>query len=480
MKIIKENELLENLLKVKEWNQFECKRALKKPSKMLETIVAFANTNGGTLVLGLEDPSKARNEKRLIGISEKKENVSDVLKLINSDISPVFGGIHHTMLPIKNIRNEEDALCVIFIDKSNDVHSLRSGDTFIRVGDKTIKIGSTEITHLKYEKGSVKFEDELSGIKDLEILDKSLLSRYRADVNSSGDDIWQFLKGNALAAGKNGQRQLTKSGVLLFAKNPAVVLKKKCSIKISHYYGKKPMFTGEPNFVRRPFTIEGPLLKQIEEAVKYFDEVVLSSPPKLQGATFAPSFLIPSWVFQEAVTNAVIHRNYSIENDIQIRLFMDRIEVESPGTYPGHITVSNLRSERFSRNPMILRVLNRFAKAPNLDTGEGVDRMFQVMHDSNLYEPLYVPPRIKPHSVWVLLLNAQRVEFWDVVSNYLDKKGEITNVVAREITGIKDTLKMTRLLRGWLDQGLIERIGESKKNAKYVRPGYEAAKSLFS
>jgi ATP-dependent DNA helicase RecG len=132
-------------------------------------------------------------------------------------------------------------------------------------------------------------------------------------------------------------------------------------------------------FYQRPRSIEGPLLFQIEKALEYFRNVVRNSPPKLTSSVFEPSFNIPENAFQEAVTNAVIHRNYGIENDIQIRFFDDRVEVISPGTYPGHITIDNIRHERYARNPAILRTLNRFQNSPNLDIGEGVDRIYAEM-----------------------------------------------------------------------------------------------------
>lgn len=472
--------LIKSILSLREWQDFDCKRVLAKPGKLIETIVAFANTDGGILAIGLEDPTKAVGDARLIGINEKPENAAELLHLIKTDISPALGDIRHFEIPIMNVLGKPDKLYVFNIHKSNDVHSLRSGDTFVRRGDKTVKIGSVEITRLKYEKGSIKFEDELSGVSDLECLDQDLLQSFRKDISSIETDMWQVLKDNGLAAGKDGNRQLVKGAILLFAKNPAVILKKKCSVKISHYHGNKPSFTGEPNFVRRPLTIEGPLLYQIQQTVKYFEDVVRSSPPKLKGASFTPSFMIPAWVFQEAVANAVIHRNYAVEDDIQVRFFSNRIEVESPGTYPGHITVLNIRKERFARNPMILRVLNRFANPPNLDIGEGVNRMFEVMREANLYEPLYVPVEHSPHSVLVVLWNMQKIEYWDVVSGYLDKNGSITNVQARKITGISDTLKMSRLLKEWVEKRLIEKMGSGKRSAVYVKPGHDISKSLFS
>ena len=279
------------------------------------------------------------------------------------------------------------------------------------------------------------------------------------------DDTWQFLKDIGVAEKEGGRPYLTTAGVLLFCKNPSALLKSKCEIKISHYYGTDRTYSDEPNFVHRPLSVEGPLLHQIQHAVDYFQRATQTSPLKLKGATFRPkhTLLIPKQVFQEAVTNAVIHRNYHFaQNDIQIRFFDNRIEIESPGTYPGHITPNNIRKERFARNPIIQNTLNRFNNPPNLDIGEGVDRMFKTMQENNLYDPIYEPANTQPNSVLLHLLNIHKIEYWDTVSNYLDEKEVITNSEARRITGIKDTLKMSRLLKKWTDQKLLKQIGKSK------------------
>ncbi len=473
-------ELLKIFLDTEEWQNFECKRAAVQPRRLLETVVAFANTDGGWLVIGLEDPTKASSDKRLIGISENTDNVSEFLKLLEKEIDPPVRLWSKLEIDIMNIAKVPDKLLVVNIKKSNDVHSLKNGDTFVRRGKQNIKIGSTEIIRLKYEKGAIKFENEPSGKKTLEDLDINLLNVYKRDTQSEGQNDWQFLKDNGLAIKQNDIFELTKAGILIFAKNPSVVLGSKCGIKVSHYYGTKPTYSGEPNFVSRPFTIEGPLLHQIQEALEYFRNVVKKSPPKLSGSVFKPSLLIPEWAFQEAITNAVIHRNYFIQDDIQVRFFDDRIEIESPGSYPGHITVSNIRFERFARNPLILRTLNRFQAAPNLDIGEGVDRMFKVMREQNLYEPLYFPPSIRPNSVLLILLNLQRVGYWDTVSKYLDKHYRITNSEARRITGISDTLKMSRLLKSWVAKRLLEKMGAGfKGNIYYRKPGVEMPVAIF-
>lgn len=481
---IKRSELVQNLLNVREWHNFEAKRAAVQPRRLLESVCAFANGEGGFLVVGLEDEKKAQDGQRLVGISENPDNVSEFLKLLKIEFDPPLQyTIRSFEEEIVNKQGKTDRLLVVRIQKSNDIHSLKNGDTFIRRGSQNVKIGAQEILRLRYERGSIKFEDEDSGLNDLSDLEEDLLSKYKANTGSQNQDTWQFLKDNGLAKKKKDGFALNNAGVLLFGRNPAVLLSRKCSIKISHYFGVKPTFSGEPNFVRRPFTIEGPLVKQIEQTVEYFRQVVRESSPKLQGGTFRPSLLIPEWVFQEAIANAVIHRNYQVQNDIQLRFFDDRLEIESPGVYPAHITSANLRAERFARNPVIQRALSRFSEAPNLDIGEGVDRMFELMKTHNLYEPIYFPTNIRQNSVLLFLMNIHKVDYWDTVSQYLEKHGTITNQIARGITGIGDTLQTSRLFSDWVDKGLLERKGGKTKGAYYVKTGQDIqnllSKSIF-
>lgn len=467
-------DLVDILLDVREWQTFDCKRADISPSKILETICAFANSDGGDIALGLEDPDKANRDKRILGISGNEDKVSEILNMVQKEFEPPLNDIRTAELEVTNVEGNKDKIILLRVLKGKDVHSLKKGDTFIRRGNQNHKIGAQEITRLRYEKGALRFEDEVAQSVTLDDLDAELLKRYKSDTNSKEGDDLQFLRDNGLAVNQGKSIVLTKACALLFGKNPAVSMKSKSSIKISHYYGKDRNYTGTPNFVRRPFTIEGPLIKQIEEAVAYYNKAVAASPPKLVGANFLPSLLIPEWAFQEAVTNAVIHRNYFTEDDIHVRIFDDRIEIESPGTYPGFITPQNIRTERFARNVIIQRTLNRFNAGPNLDIGEGVDRIFQVMKDTNLYEPLYFPASKRPNSVELHLFNIQKIDYWDTVSNYLDNNYRINNQTTREITGIHDSSKVSRLLKQWVTKGLIEKIDSGYKgNIYYKKLGAE-------
>jgi len=96
----------------------------------------------------------------------------------------------------------------------------------------------------------------------------------------------------------------------------------------------------------------------------------------------------PPETLHEIVTNAVIHRDYSIADDVHIRSFDNRIEVQSPSRLPAHVTVKNILNERFARNGAIVRILNKFADPPHKDVGEGLNTAFAAMHKLRLKEPV--------------------------------------------------------------------------------------------
>ncbi|MBN3033128.1 MAG: putative DNA binding domain-containing protein [Candidatus Saganbacteria bacterium] len=474
-------EFISLLLSSQEWQIFECKRALAKPGKALESITALANSEGGLFVVGLEDPEKAQGTNRLIGISESPDNVSELLNLIHKEIDPPLKAVNTSELEITNAAGKLDKLLLIYIDPDTDIHSIKNDGTYVRRGRSNRQLTAREILQLKYAKGAISYEGELPESSPLEALDMGLVEKYKKYTGSAEPDVFELLINNGLAVRINEEKRINNAGLLLFAKNPSIALKRKCGIKITHYLGTQPNYSGEPNFLRRPFSVEGPLIRQIEEAFDYIKNWIETSPPRLEGTRFKNKYRYPLWVVHEAITNAVIHRDYSIQNDIQMRVFDDRIEIESPGVFAGNITISNIRSDRFARNPLIERTLNRFGdESPNLDIGEGVNRMFELMKEANLYDPLYLPPPFTTNSVLVILFNLEKISYWDTVSQYLDQFHKITNKELRKVTGIKDSVKASRLLSAWVKNKLLEKVRPSKKGTFYRRPGIKSSTALFS
>ncbi|WP_249129529.1 ATP-binding protein [Bradyrhizobium sp. AUGA SZCCT0283] len=163
----------------------------------------------------------------------------------------------------------------------------------------------------------------------------------------------------------------------------------------------------------------------------------------------------PPEAIWETIVNAVVHRDYSISDDIQILIFDNRIEILSPGKLPGYVNVENILSARFSRNPKMVRTLNRYKNPPNKDLGEGLNTTFQKMKEFGLRDPVisedgnYVKV-ILPH----LPLAAPTVAIMD----FLRTHKEITNRHARDITGIKSENLVKIEFYKLRDEGHIERV----------------------
>ncbi len=279
--------------------------------------------------------------------------------------------------------------------------------------------------------------------------------------------------------------QPKRAAVLLFADEPGSLLAaydSRADVRVMVYDGKQVLAGSSPNFRKPPKTIRGPLIDQIDACVKLVMDI-LAEGVVHSGSGFKTLHAYPERVVKEAIVNAIIHRDYRLNRDIFVRIFDDRIEVESPGVFPGNITPVNIaRVGSRARNPLLAVNLREFPVAPNIDAGEGVRMMFAEMAQAALYPPQYrQSTESAVESVTVTLFNAKRPSAWDEVSDWLDRHGSIANSDVVRITGL-DTLKASKLLTLWRDQGLLVPLpGRAKRNMAYAKPdGTDGEISLLS
>ena len=266
-------------------------------------------------------------------------------------------------------------------------------------------------------------------------------------------------------------KKLTVAALLLFSDEPQICLPKRSSIKIFRY-----QTSGEAErdtLVGVPVTVEGCAYSQIYEAVSKTKEIIESI--KKFGKEFE-TIEYPEETLHEIITNAVLHRDYSITTDIQIRIFDNRVEVESPGKLPGYVTVDNILTAQSARNPKIVRLINKFPEAPNKDVGEGLNTAFEAMAKLRLKEPVIEE---NDNSVLVIIKHEKLASPEEIVVDYLLKNDSITNRIGRNITGIKSENSMKRIFWKLRDAGMLYMIGAGSAAAWKKTDDFESkAKTL--
>jgi ATP-dependent DNA helicase RecG len=212
-----------------------------------------------------------------------------------------------------------------------------------------------------------------------------LLSNLAARAGLSNDPE-EILLHYRLAERRNNRLVLTLAALLLFGKDPSQ-WHPRCGIDFVRYEGTERRFGTALNIIKRE-RLEAPLVRLIEDAYRTVQPHVRER-QQLVDLFFEESLEYPSLAWQEAIVNAVAHRDYRYEGlCIEIWMFDDHLEIRSPGELVEPVTLERLRHrERIhaSRNPRIVRVLTDAGYMR--EQGEGVPRMFEAMEHEGLYPP---------------------------------------------------------------------------------------------
>lgn len=431
-------------------SHFYDRKAMQVSGKGVQKIVvAFANADGGEVIIGIADnkvePDPSKRWKGATNIEDLNGHLQNVF-----EIKPTVD------LRYEFLKCEGKAGYVlrINVEKSSEVHQTTDGTVYQRYGAQSLPIKDPQkITDLSFAKGATSFEDyAVSDAPPEQLLESKELGTFLADYSPRTDPL-DFIVSQNLLEPKTWEPRV--AGLLLFHQNPSNIIPRKCAVKIARYETKED--DPERDHLAIEFTIEGPLYTLIKETVEKVKEIMSSvqiwTPKGLKLASYPPEAV---W---EVIVNALIHRDYSISDDVQILIFDNRIEVLSPGRLPGYVTTENILDARYSRNPKLVRNLNRYKDAPNKDLGEGLNTTFQKMKDWGLKAPEIVEE--KTH-VRVTLPHTPLAAPTEAILEFLKAEPQITNRQGRDITGIRSENLVKIEYYKLRDEGLLEMIPELK------------------
>lgn len=454
----------------------------KVVSKIRETMTAMTNTDGGLIIIGVDDPVKSNLQggDRLFGIEESSENFDALMHGI-PDINPPMTNCLVLLIKDKAL---DKTIAVINIDKAEKDFHVIGNKALVREGASNRMLSPQEIIDMSYAKGFLKADQELMLNVDLRLLDTEWFRRWQRARKLTGDVEDVLLKTGLARADDKGKILPTRAAVLLFAELPnSLSGSDKCAVRIFRYRGVEAKFGRVPNLIGRPINIEGPVVELIKEASRQVLDILV------KGIRFESGFVnlyeIPARVIEEAITNAVIHRDYHDKKDIEIRIYEDRVEVVSPGMLVYNITLENIGKDRAIdyRNSLLVKHLLEFPDAPNMDANEGVKAMIREMQKSNLYPPTYSTWPTQDdlglrYYVKLKLINKKAPSEWVKIEDYLNKHTYVNNATARQITGVEQADTMSKLFRKWVKEGLIEKASNGSQSLRDTKYKLKAKKEF--
>lgn len=365
------------LLAIPEDQWFERKSVRVAPKDFAVALVALANAEGGTVVVGLHDG-------RVEGTRSQTKQMNGLRQAALDLASPPVR-VRFDQKACETSPGHIDALLIARVEPGETVHELSNGECYLRVGDSSKRLSFAQRQELHYDRGYAKFDGEPIAGSSVSQLDQELLHNYRESAGASGTHA-RLLRARGLLSPKD---EVTNAGFLLFAAHPEEQFPQ-AHVRVLRYRGTergtgRGMHLDDDSDSR----IEGPIPRVIIEASSAIRRWQPRRRALGDSGRFEGAPVVPEDVWLEGLVNAVIHRSYNLGGDhIRVEIFSDRIEIESPGRFPGLADPTRpLEISRYARNPRIARVCTDLKIS--LELGEGIKRMFSEMRDRGLADPVY-------------------------------------------------------------------------------------------
>ncbi|GAW86435.1 ATP-dependent DNA helicase RecG [Bathymodiolus platifrons methanotrophic gill symbiont] len=346
----------------------EFKEELPRPESIAKEIIAFANTQGGTLLVGVSDDGKVR------GVLEQQNFEEYFSNIARNNVIPAINVI------TQMINYENKNVIVVTIPKGKDKpYQTLNHQFLIRIGSTNRVATQSELMRLFQQSGV--FHYDAIGIDNSSFKNINLnkitgyFDNYQVDF-SQEEYPENLLKNTDILT---DDFHVTIAGLLVFSLNPQQFMPEAC-ISFAHFSGDE--ITEE---LIDKQTITGTLDYQVDTALAVIKNNC-QRPSHIEGSkTVQNRFSYPDKVFRELLVNACVHRNYAISGSrIRIFMFSDRIEFISPGKLPNTITIEKLSyGVSYSVNPIIVKFMENLRYIDKL--GRGLPMVYKIAKENHKY-----------------------------------------------------------------------------------------------
>jgi ATP-dependent DNA helicase RecG len=275
--------------------------------------------------------------------------------------------------------------------REDKVVRTHAGEAFIRYGDEKHKLTEPEIHELEIDKRQVDIEKEAVPLAYPDDFDMDLIRRFTEGVKKVHQPLQQYpdvevLQQRRLGTIKGGVFSPNTACALGFARDP-VNLFPGCQVRFLRVDGEFEQSGANYNVIKT-VPIEGPVPRLLEQTAEVITAQLRDFSRLGEDGVFysAPEYPYAAWY--EALVNACVHRSYGLRNmNIFVKMFDDKLVIESPGGFPPLVTPENIYTMHHPRNPTLMRAM--FYMGLVKEHAEGTKRMRDTMRDMKLPAPLF-------------------------------------------------------------------------------------------
>jgi ATP-dependent DNA helicase RecG len=434
----------------------EFKQQLPRASRMQEPMVAFANSRGGRIFVGISD----RPPRQILGVTWTLDLLEQVQEAARSTQPPLQVEVERWKIDGHDIASIQVRTLARGWVQTSD------GRLLVRAGPTNRALVGEELLRFVRERAADPVEDEPVPGVGLDDLRPELVRKFvRARMRRPGDNLPTAARNLGLITADGDVRL---AALLLFGKDPQH-RNRRFGIVVSRFDGR---VDGAVR-LRDRRELVGPLPVLVAQADRQiYDEMRRDAVVRGLVREEVPEY--PPVALREALVNAVGHRDYSLRGAaVEVRLYDDAVEIESPGTLAGYVTVENLRDAQYARNQRVMDGLQRLGLVE--EAGQGIDRMTAEMEDALLDPPQFEERsssflvRLRGGSVfaaedrlWIsqfreLDLNADA----KVALVFARRTGAVTNEQLRRLRPLdRETSRAT--LQDLVTRGLLEAYGRGR------------------
>jgi ATP-dependent DNA helicase RecG len=441
---------INDLLLSPESKTLEFKRSLESPQRILQTIVAFANTAGGTLLIGVTD-----DNHDVRGIEDPLSQEERLANLIADRIEP-------RLVPDLEVLawRSKSLLAVTVHPGANRPYYLKKEGLekgcYVRVGSTNRRADAALVEEMRRSVLKACFDEEAMTELNSEAIDFRAASELLAPVRKLRK---QDLKTLRFMTDHQGKPVPTVGGILLAGAD-----------RLLHFpdaWIQVGRFEGENRAsIRDHAELKGGLVQGIEEAMQFVQKHMERS-AEFDGAHRKDRWTVPLVALREAIVNAVVHADYSQQGaPIRIAMYDDRIEIENPGLLPFGLALDDLtQGVSRVRNRVLARVFHDLGLIEQW--GSGIQRMYEACKKDGLPQPVFEEIGLRFRVTFstqrneAIQLNEIEQEILRLLSS---KEGRSTHEVA---TAIKRSSRATRTrLAELVERGLVRVVGSGPRDPK--------------